>query len=121
MVSCENLADLGTRPYSGRENGLGWMQGIVQELVRMEILKPYLELGLKRELEDEYNKGLMIESQISEILTMGHAVNQSRLSLLEEQSKFSISYCQPNILSKRLSEFIASFAVLYRKRERIVS
>ena len=134
VVSSENPADVGTRPTKVRlddvgpnsawENGLGWMRGSIQEGVEKEILKPALELRLNRELEDEFNKGLMFESQIPEILTRGHAVNQSRLSLLEERSKFSkylmlpTKYSFPKVV--RIYSIICCFVSKARKNRKLV-
>ena len=99
VISSGNPADVGTRPSkvkfedvgpnSSWENGLEWMNKDLQESIQSEIIKPALELRINRELEDDYASGLMFDSQVPEILTRGHAVNEERVSLLEKRAQFS--------------------------------
>ena len=99
VTSSQNPADIGTRPSkvtlddvgpnSKREHGEDWMLGDVDEAVQQGILKPAVDLKVSKEMEDEYYKGLLFESQIPEVITRGHAVNPGRMALIQERAEFS--------------------------------
>ena len=99
VISNQNPADVGTRPCkvsiddvgpnSRWENGQDWMHGEIEEAVQQGILKPAADIKVTKEIEDEYYKGLLYESPIPEIITKGHAVNTSRIALIQERSEFS--------------------------------
>ena len=79
VTSSQNPADIGTRPSkvtledvgpnSKWENGEDWMRGDIVEAVEQGTLKPATEIKVTKEMEDEYFKGLLYESQIPEIIT----------------------------------------------------
>ena len=95
----ENPSDIGTRPEkvaiddvgpdSVWENGEPWMRGDITTAVDNGTLKPASQLRLGKESQEEYSKGLLFDSQIPEIITKGHVVNASRLSLIQERAEFS--------------------------------
>ena len=62
-------------PDSKWEHGVDGMHGDVDEAVQQGILKPALDLKVTKEMEDEYYKGLLFESQIPEVITKGYAVD----------------------------------------------
>ena len=99
VKTSENPSDIGSRPdkvsvndvgpNSRWENGCTWMQDEIPEAVSSGILIPAQSLRLSRDEEEEYSKGLVFDSQIPEVITKGHVVNQERLSLIEERAQFS--------------------------------
>ena len=99
VTSSQNPADIGTRPdkvtvydvgpNSKWEHGEDWMHGDIEDAVDQGILRPAVDLLLTRDLEEEYSKRLLYESQVPEIITRGHAVNQGRVDLIHERSEFS--------------------------------
>ena len=134
VVSNQNPADIGTRPSkvtmqdvgpdSKWEKGLSWMQGDMEKAVSEGHLKPAKELRLSRELEDEYSRGLLFESQIPEIITRGHAVNQNRVSLLQQRADFSNYILLPTKLSfpatVRVYSMVMAFVSKSRRNRKLV-
>ena len=88
------------------------------------ILKLAMDLRLTRELEDEYSKGLLFESQVPEIITRGHAVNPTRLSFLEERAEFSDYLLLPTkftfTTTVRIYSMVMAFVSKARRNRRMV-
>ena len=134
VPSKENPADLGTRPEkvsiedvgpgSPWETGLSWMHEDLEKAISDGILKPSSDLRLSRDLEDEYSRGLIFDNQIPDIITRGHAVNQNRVSLLEERAKFSGYLVLPTKFSfrkvVRIYSYVCCFISKSRKNRRMV-
>ena len=91
----QNPADVGTRPElvtlahvqtnSKWISGVDWITDDIQTAVTNGILKPLddLRLGSQEDL-DSYYDGCIFD-QISEVLTRGHVLNKSRISLIQDQ------------------------------------
>ena len=99
VISEENPADLGTRPdlvteedvgpNSRWEVGLPWMRCDIDEALEKGILTPIANLRLKKEEEEDYNKGMVFEKS-HEILTRGHPVMlHTRVENVQARSEFS--------------------------------
>ena len=92
------VADIGTRPEkvsiedimpgSRWHNGEKWMKITVAEAIGQGHIKPALELRVKDEEKDEFKDGIVFD-KIPEVLTRGHALNQDRISKLEQRALFS--------------------------------
>ena len=99
VKTSENPSDIGTRPEkvsisdvgpdSMWENGCTWMRGTISQALEDGILVSAQDLRLNKDDQKEYSKGLVFDSQIPEVLTRGHVVNQGRLALIEERAQFS--------------------------------
>ena len=99
VKTSENPSDIGTRPEkvsisdvgpdSMWENGCTWMRGTISQALEDGILVSAQDLRLNKDDQEEYSKGLVFDSQIPEVLTRGHVVNQGRLALIEERAQFS--------------------------------
>ena len=128
--SAENPSDVGTRPGkvtlgdvgpdSLWQNGAVWMQGCVQQAVEDGILMPAHLVRLDKESEEDFSRGLVFDNQVPEILTRGHVVNPSRVSLLEERARFSSYLVLPTKFSfqamVRIYGYVMAFISKCRKK-----
>ena len=99
VISEQNPSDLGTRPDLVTENdvgpnsrwevGLPWMRCDIDEALEKGILTPISDLRLKKEEEEDYNKGMVFEKS-HEILTRGHPVMlHTRVENVQARLEFS--------------------------------
>ena len=134
VTSSQNPADIGTRPSkvtledvgpnSKWENGEDWMRGDIVEAVEQGTLKPATEIKVTKEMEDEYFKGLLYESQIPEIITKGHAVNTGRVALIQQRAEFSkyplLPTKYPFQKIVRIYTMVMAFVCKTRKNKRLL-
>ena len=101
-----NPSDCGTRPQKVKitdvgqdsrwENGDPWMTMEISEAVNQKILKPATELRVSKEIENDFNEGLVFGNQ-DEIDSRGHVVksetacfhSENRLKKIQERAEFS--------------------------------
>ena len=99
-----NPADCGTRPAKVKlsdigpdsrwENGDPWMKMDIEDAVSKGFIKPASELRVSKEMEDDFNKGLIFRDH-DEILTRGHPtitaniVSETRVKKLQERAEYS--------------------------------
>ena len=98
VKSESNPSDLGTRPNkvtiqqvspgSRWISGEKWMTWPISEAIDKNILKHVRELRMQQEEEQIFNEGCIFD-KAPEILTQGHAVNEKRVSKLEQRSVYS--------------------------------
>ena len=91
----QNLADVGTRPElvtlahvqtnSKWISGVDWITDDIQTAVTNGILN---DLRLSSQEDLSYYDGCVFD-QISEVLTRGHVLNKSRISLIQERAAYS--------------------------------
>ena len=92
------VADVGTRPDKVKvedvmtgsrwHNGEDWMRWTVGQAVAKGCIKPALSLRMNEEEKDEFKDGIIFE-KVPEVLTRGHALNQDRISKMEQRAVFS--------------------------------
>ena len=99
-----NPADFGTRPAKVKlsdighdsrwENGDPWMKMDIEDAVSKGFIKPASELRVSKEMEDDFNKGLIFRDH-DEILTRGrptittNIVIETRVKKLQERAEYS--------------------------------
>ena len=92
------VADIGTRPEKVKikdvmpgsrwHDGETWMRSTIAQAIAQGQLKPALDLRINEEEKEEFRDGVVFD-KIPEVLTRGHALNQSRISKLEERAQYS--------------------------------
>ena len=106
------VADVGTRPDrvkvedvmpgSRWHNGDDWMKLTVGQAIAQGCIKPALELRMNEEEKDDFKDGIIFE-KVPEVLTRGHALNQDRISKIEQRAVFSQYIVIPTKYSFKLS------------------
>jgi len=92
------VADIGTRPEKVKvedvmpgsrwQDGETWMRNTVAQAIADGQIKPALELRINDEEKEEFRDGVVFD-KIPEVLTRGHALQQERISKLEERAQYS--------------------------------
>ena len=86
-----------------------------------KVLIPAQQLRLNKELEEEFSRGLIFDSQIPEVITRGHVVNPSRVSLIEQRAEFSSYLIVPTKYSfqsvVRIYGYVMTFIAKCRKKK----
>ena len=122
VISEENPADLGTRPdlvtetdvgpNSNWEVGKPWMKGDIEEAIEKGTLTPISSLRLKKEEEEDYNKGMVFEKS-HEILTRGHtAILHTRVENVQARSEFSDYIISPTKF--KLEKVVRILSIVWR-------
>ena len=94
-----NPADCGTRPdkvkigdigpESRWENGDSWMHHNIEDAVSIGILKPATSLRVSKEIENDFNQGLLFGDRDEIVMGGFKATSELRVNKLEERAVFS--------------------------------
>ena len=134
-----NPADCGTRPAKVKlsdvgpdsrwENGDPWMLLDITEAVSKGFIKPASELRVSKEMENEFNEGLVFGDR-DELLTRGHTVqtvnivSEIRVRKIQERAEFSNYLLLPTKYrfpaTVRIYGYVLSFVKNARKGRKLL-